>query len=421
MSEPLFRREALDSTRPGWLGGISIARPLRMRTLAWCAFAAVCLIVGFLLSGDYTRRTRVVGTLAPVAGEAVVLAPATGVVRELAVREGDRASAGQILGMVAVPRATRGVGDTARALATGIDERRSLLRVEAQAERDALLRDRKGLQRQVDDAVREHAQLDAEIAIRAEQVAIARDTLERMRKLRQSGYVSELQARQQETAVLDGTAAMQSLEREKTRIDRDIAALRQSLEALVPRDAATRADNARRISELERERIETAGQGEALIAAPVSGVVSSLPVKPGQTVVVGQPLLTMLPGDGALEAELLVPSRAVGFVEPGDRVLLRYRAYPYQKFGHHRGRVLRVSRSALTSGELEAGVLRGLGDDTYYRVVVRLQRQAVRAYGRDERLQPGMVLDADILGERRRLIEWVFEPLYSLRGSLEDR
>lgn len=421
MSESLFRREALESSRPGWLGGISIARPLRMRVLAWCAFGAACLVVLFLLSGDYTRRTRVVGALVPVAGQAVVLAPATGVVRQLAVREGDRASAGQTLGVVAVPRATRGAGDTARALASGIDERRGLLRDEAQAERDALRRDREGLQRQVDDAERERVQLDAEIATRGEQVAIARDTLERMRRLRQSGYVSELQARQQEAAVLDGTAAIQSLEREKTRIARDIAALRQSLDALAPRGAAARADNARRLSELERERIETAGQGEALIAAPVTGVVSSLPVKPGQTVIAGQPLLTMLPGDAALEAELLVPSRAVGFVEPGDRVLLRYRAYPYQKFGHHRGRVLRVSRSALTRSELDGSGLPGLGDDTYYRVVVRLERQGVRAYGREERLQPGMLLDADILGERRRLIEWVFEPLYSLRGTLEDR
>ena len=127
----------------------------------------------------------------------------------------------------------------------------------------------------------------------------------------------------------------------------------------------------------------------------------------------------MLPGDGALEAELLVPSRAVGFVDPGDQVMLRYRAYPYQKFGHHRGRVARVSRSALTVAELAAR--QGVADDgeSYYRIVVQLERQSVLAYGRDERLQPGMVVDAEILGERRSLIEWVFEPLYSLRGTVE--
>jgi membrane fusion protein len=43
-----------------------------------------------------------------------------------------------------------------------------------------------------------------------------------------------------------------------------------------------------------------------------------------------------------------------------------------------------------------------------------------RAYGKPEVLKPGMLVDADILGERRALVEWLFEPLYSLAGSVAD-
>ena len=102
-----------------------------------------------------------------------------------------------------------------------------------------------------------------------------------------------------------------------------------------------------------------------------------------------------------------------GFVEPGDRVMLRYQAYPYQKFGHQHGRVERISRSALGPGELG----NAQAAEPYYRVTVALARQAVVAYGREEPLRPGMLLDADILGERRRLVEWLLEPLYSLKGA----
>jgi membrane fusion protein len=143
------------------------------------------------------------------------------------------------------------------------------------------------------------------------------------------------------------------------------------------------------------------------INAPVSGVVATQIVKSGQAVQEGQPLLTLLPGDGALEAELFVPSRSIGFVAPGDAVLLRFQAFPWQKFGHQQGAITSIGRSPLAP----AG-----GGQPLYRVTVTLARQSVTAYGKAEALKPGMLLDADILGERRRLIEWLFEPLYSLKG-----
>ena len=53
-----------------------------------------------------------------------------------------------------------------------------------------------------------------------------------------------------------------------------------------------------------------------------------------------------------------------------------------------------------------------------YRINVALQSPNVTAYGKEEALQPGMQLDADIELERRGLIEWLFEPLISLRGQM---
>jgi membrane fusion protein len=115
---------------------------------------------------------------------------------------------------------------------------------------------------------------------------------------------------------------------------------------------------------------------------------------------------------------LLVPSRAIGFIEPGDRVLLRYQAFPYQKFGHQEGRVAAISRSALSAGELGGLIGSTQQGEPFYRVTVSLARQAIIAYGKPEALKPGMLVDADVLGERKALVEWIFEPLYSLHGKL---
>ncbi len=52
--------------------------------------------------------------------------------------------------------------------------------------------------------------------------------------------------------------------------------------------------------------------------------------------------------------------------------------------------------------------------DPLYVAQVELADQSVQAYGRKEPLRPGMVLDADMLLDRRRIVEWIFEPLYGI-------
>ncbi|EQD59012.1 secretion protein HlyD family protein, partial [mine drainage metagenome] len=111
------------------------------------------------------------------------------------------------------------------------------------------------------------------------------------------------------------------------------------------------------------------------------------------------------------EAQLLVPSQAIGFVRSGQRVVLRYQAFPYQKFGLHEGIVTQVSRSALSPQEV-SGLMGQQVTVPLYRVMVRLDQQTVNAYGKPVGLLPGMTLQADILLDRRRLIDWVLEPLY---------
>ena len=116
---------------------------------------------------------------------------------------------------------------------------------------------------------------------------------------------------------------------------------------------------------------------------------------------------------------MLLPSRAIGFIEPGSRVVLRYQAFPYEKFGQQYGRVDDVSRSALSPADV-ASLVGQQAREPLYRVQVALDRQTVPAYGKAEPLKPGMALEADILMERRRLIEWMFEPLYGIGHRLAD-
>jgi membrane fusion protein len=57
-------------------------------------------------------------------------------------------------------------------------------------------------------------------------------------------------------------------------------------------------------------------------------------------------------------------------------------------------------------------------DEPVYRVTVRLSEENVLAYGNRIPLQAGMLLDADVAVDQRRLFEWVLAPIYSITGKI---
>ena len=82
------------------------------------------------------------------------------------------------------------------------------------------------------------------------------------------------------------------------------------------------------------------------------------------------------------------------------------------------GKVIRVTTESMNSAVFSPGdVTEGIRlAEPAYRITVRLSSQSVEAYGQRFSLQAGMTLGADIVLERRSLIRWLFDPLYSLRG-----
>ena len=418
MTESLFRPEVLEAKRRSWLGGISLAQPLPLWLLTGFAVVAATAIVLFLIFGEYTRRSTVVGQLVPESGLVTVVAPTSGVLSQRIPNEGEQVAHSERLAVVAIPRATTTDGDVASGLRAGLEQRRGGIEQGYQSQAELLDAQQAGNEKQVATARQELAQIESQIATREQQVRLSNETLARFRSLAAQHYVSDVQLQQQQQAALDQLASQQALQQQAAAARRNIAQLEQALREIPAQHAAQSAARARDLAQLESDRLQTDANGEVLVQSPVAGMVTSRLVQSGQSVQAGQPIMSLLPVGTQLQAQLLVPSSAVGFIEPGDTVLLRYQAFPYQKFGHYRGTVARISRSALSSGELGSLIGNAQAGQPYYRVIVNLSRQSVTAYGKAEPLLPGMLLEADILGERRKLYEWMLEPLYSLSGKL---
>jgi membrane fusion protein len=140
--------------------------------------------------------------------------------------------------------------------------------------------------------------------------------------------------------------------------------------------------------------------------------VSTLSARAGQTVTPALALATLVPAQSRLEAHLYAPSSAVGFLHEQQTVLLRYEAFPYQKFGLQHGRITSVALTPLSPIELAGQAWVATAREPMYRIAVALERQAMPIGGGAARsLAPGMQLEADVPIERRRLVEWLFAPV----------
>jgi membrane fusion protein len=416
MADGLFREEALQAQRGQWLGAINLATPL---SFAWWAALATLLaaaILLFLIFGHYTRRETVSGQLLPSAGLLTLSAQTTGTVTRTLVHEGERVAAGQPLAEISGDLATQ-MGDThavvgAQLRAQEVQLRTTLANLPPQADAQAKdIRSRIGmLQAQI-------RQIGGQLALQRQQADTTAHLLQKAEPLHQRGIISTVEFDQYQATALSQQAGIKTLRRQRLDTEQQLSSLRSQL-AQLPLATAAKANQLRgQLSQLDAQLAENEAARGTVLRAPRAGIVSTLLVKPGQNVAVGQPLLSILPQGSKLEAQLLVTSRAIGFIEAGNRVVLRYQAYPYQKFGQQYGKVVQVSRSALSHTEAASLVGQNVAAPLY-RVLVKLDRQSIDAYGKDEALKPGMALNADILLDRRSLWQWVFEPLYGLRQQL---
>lgn len=419
---PLFRRQALRAQQSDWLGPVVMASPLSHTLYVVSAIFAVIALILFVTFGQFTRKSRINGWLVPSSGLARVFVPQAGVIKELKVKEGSQVTKGEPLLVLSAERQSSARGATQGEITGLLESRRTSITNEIRQQELLFTQQRQGLGRRVDALLREIEQISREIEVQSARADLARKSVNRMKELGAQGFASVVQVNQQEELELDQRGRLRATERMRSERQRELVTLRSELDDLPVRHQTLLSSLARDVKGLEQELAESEAKREIVIPAPQSGTVTSVNAEVGGNATTATPLLSIIPAGSYLEANLFAPSRAIGFVKPGQRVQLRYQAYPYQKFGHQEGTIESVSRSALSPGEVPqqlAGLSSLMGaNEPIYRIVVRLRRQSVTAYGVDQSLQPGMQLESDVLLESRKLWEWMVEPLLTLTGKI---
>ncbi|CAB3753572.1 HlyD family secretion protein [Paraburkholderia solisilvae] len=415
----LFRHEVLDAKATKWMGNIVLVRPVSFRLYTAIAAVAACAVIAFLYFGTYTRRTTVNGQLLPDAGLIKIYAPQPGIVVEKHVKEGELVTRGQLIYVLSSDRqsapglsAQSEISAQVRSRVVALEEERQKTEALQQGERNTAYTKVTSLTGQL-------RELDAQIASQTERTDLARDALTRYEALASQDYISKDQVQQKRADLIDQQMKQQNLERDRAGTLQALTESKNDSSGLALKQMNQLSELERTLSSTREELAESEVKRQILITAPQAGIATGVLAEVGQAVNSSRPLLSIVPAGARLDAQLYASSGAIGFIRAGNPVLLRYQAYPYQKFGEYGGRVAAVAHTALPSSDLLAPSAPASGPDSaYYLITVRLDRQAVHAYGSDVPLQSGMTLEADIFQERRRLYEWALAPLYSLTGKL---
>ncbi|MES5369268.1 HlyD family secretion protein, partial [Klebsiella pneumoniae] len=174
--------------------------------------------------------------------------------------------------------------------------------------------------------------------------------------------------------------------------------------------------------ELQKELIDTDVGGEIIIRALSDGKVDSLSVTVGQMVNAGDSLLQVIPENIENYYLILwVPNDAVPYISAGDKVNIRYEAFPAEKFGQFSATVKTISRTPASTQEMltyKGAPQNTLGTSVpWYKVIVKPEKQIISYGGKSLPLENGMKAESTLFLEKRRIYQWMLSPFYDMKHS----
>jgi membrane fusion protein len=415
MGMPLFREESEEARANAWLGRVLLTRPLSFTLLTWVSTLIVLILAGLFSIAEYTRKARVLGVLAPTTGVVKIVSSQAGVVQSIHAPEGATVDRDSPILTITDPRTGSANENVAVSVAAHLAARMDALIAQRQYALDAMRAEQATIARRREAVERELALLEGEFATQGQRTLLARQALERSLGLEMTGFVSPAAVDRERDASLEHVSRTDALRRTRIGLNREAESAEFEARSSFARAHAQIAAIDLQIAALDQERIERQLQYGATLAAPTPGVIATVLVEPGQSIMPGTTVATLMSADARLEVHLFAPSRSIGFVRPGQAVLLRFLAYPHQKFGLHSATITAVASNPMPPSDLGYSPPDG-NREPLYRIKAVLTEQTITAYGKREPLQAGMQVEADIHLDRRRLIEWIFEPVLGLAG-----
>ncbi|ELY5970262.1 HlyD family secretion protein [Salmonella enterica] len=417
----MFRQEALDNRKMKWRGRAILlpGMPLWLTMLGSIAFITAFLT--FVIAGTYSRRVNVSGEVTTWPRAVNIYSSVQGFIVRQFVHEGQSIKKGDPIYQIDVSKSTRSgvVTDNQRR-----DIENQLVRVDniisRLAESKKITLNTLEKQRlQYSDAFRLSSDI---IRQAAEGIKIMKNNMENYRNYQSKGLITQDQLTNQVALYYQQQNNLLSLSGQNEQNALQIT----SLESQIQTQAADFDNRIYQMElqryELQKELVDTDVGGEIIIRALSDGKVDSLSVTVGQMVNAGDSLLQVIPEN--IENYYLiiwVPNDAVPYISAGDKVNIRYEAFPAEKFGQFSATVKTISRTPASTQEMLT--YKGAPQNTlgisvpWYKVIVKPEKQIISYDGKSLPLENGMKAESTLFLEKRRIYQWMLSPFYDMKHS----
>ncbi|GJE18387.1 HlyD family secretion protein [Methylobacterium marchantiae] len=419
MTSPLFRAEVAQARRDSWLGEAQVVQPLSIRLMTAITILITIAAILYVVFGTYTRRIHAFGMLTPDVGLITVASPVAGRVSASGVKEGDRVVQGQLLYTLDLD-AVSANGPTQQRIIDQLAKQKETIKAQSRLRSAMAATEKRSLAEQIDNLQSQSRQLEEQVQLQEKLVPPLKERVDVLAKAVSDGFARSADLQNQNYLYLQASSQLAQFRNSRLQLIGKVGELQATLATFDDKLARDLAEMDRTAAQLEQQRAESEARRAIEVRAPERGILTSIRVQAGQGVAAGATLLTLLPSDGRLQANLFVESSAIGFIDTGEAVMLRYAAFPFQRFGLYRGIVAEVTRAPLEAADLpEAAGAKAKNGDGIYRIIVRPDENSVIAYGESRRLEAGMRVEADIALEKRPLYRWLLDPLYRVKRSVD--
>lgn len=417
----MFRQELLENRKMLWRG-----RALLLPGIPPLLVISVCIIfltvfITFVIMGSYTRRVNVSGEITTWPRPVNIYSSVQGFIVKQFVTEGQEIRKGEPVYQIDVSRSTSSgvVSDNQRK-----DIENQIVRIaniisRLEDSKKATLQTLEKQKMQYQEAF----ERSTAIVRRAEEgIIIMKNNMNNYRTYQKKGLINKDQLTNQTALYYQQQNNLLSLSGQNEQNALQIT----SLESQIKIQAADFDNRIYQMElqryELQKELINTDVNGEVIIRALSDGKIDSLSVTVGQMVSAGDSLLQIIP-DKIKDHYLVVwaPNDAVPYINPGDRVNIRYEAFPAEKFGQFAATVLLVSKTPASSQEMLTyqGAPKNNQNTSvpYYKIVVRPDLQEIRYDGKFLPIENGMKAHGTLFLEKRKIYQWMLSPFYDMKHS----